>query len=436
MRRYDLPIVLVLSLAGLLGVSILGCDSANPIAPSGSTLTVTANPTLIGLNESSLIIVTGFKPDGNPLNPGSRVNLATDLGVLDSTVIEIDNTGRGQTRLRGDGRSGSATVTASLPAGDAMATATVQIGQSAETRPTLSIVVSPSTIDLGESAAVELQARNADGSRFGGGGRVRLRTNLGRLDDTSLVTDSAGEASTTFRAEDQPGTATITGSVESSDDATFDVTIENQKPTLIVNANPSRIPVLGTSIITVIARDNNDVPLGRGERIRLIADLGTVSVNGQEVDEVFTDNNGEAEATFTAGSEAGQASVTAILGTSDPVSTTIELRDAVASISLEANPRTISRIDAGVPISLLARVLNSQSRPVAGVVVIFSSQFGSFSDATRGSVPSNAQGEARETLTVTTVDVATVPANGTFTITATVVSEGVELQDDVLITVQ
>ena len=513
MKKAYIPLTLI----ALLPLALFyACDSANPVAPSGTVLTLTVSPTTIGLNGSATVTVTGFRPDGNPLNPGTQVTLATSLGVISPTTVSIGTTGTGTATLTGDGRTGTATITATTPGGgDSMATVDVQIGETAETKPVLTITVSPSTLGLNETATVSVIARNADGSNFGSGGQVILETSLGQLAQTTLTTNSEGRAQTTFNSGEQTGSAEITGFIGSSDQAMTTVTIENQRPTLvitvtpssiglnetaevsllardsdglpvssgveillettlgsldsarvltnsegraatrfnsgsqpgtaeirgfigsseqatamvtieerrpvlIISANPSIIPVGGTSQITIIARDSFNNPLGEGERIRLTASLGVVP------SEVFTDQNGEAEVTFTAGDQASSnsnpAGVTAILRNSEAVTVNITIRDAVRSLSLTANTNDVDRVEEGDQVVLTARTRNAQGDPVAGIVVEFTSDVGSFSPDEQ--VPTNPQGEASTTLTVTREQLQSIPAGGTFTVTATVNSEG------------
>lgn len=424
MRR----LIPLLTLATLLA-GILACDSANPVAPAGTVLTVSASPTQIGLTGSSIITVSGFRPDGNPLNPGTQLNVTTSLGVISpATLVSVGQDGRASVTLTGDGRQGMATVTAATTGGDVTAMVMVRIGEDPDSRPKVSITASPNTIGLGETSRITVFARGADDSPLGAGHVIELRTTLGSI--TSQVTTNAqGQASATLTSGSVPGTATVSARLGSSDEATVDVTIEGRAPQLEIFANPDLIPVQGTSTVTIRARDSNGVPLGAGEEITLIANLGTVP------ESVETNASGVARVTFIAGDQAGMGSVTAFLRNSESATATITIRDAVASILLSANPDSVSRNDAGEMISLLARVRNAQSDPVGGVVVTFNSPFGTFSATTNGSVVTSAQGEARETLTVTRQQLQTVPQNGTFTVTATVSSEGETFTDAVTITV-
>src|SRR5687768_5394677 len=55
--------------ASLLAAALLtiaACDKATPVAPAGTILSVSANPSRIGLNGTSTVTVFGRKPDGNP----------------------------------------------------------------------------------------------------------------------------------------------------------------------------------------------------------------------------------------------------------------------------------------------------------------------------------------------------------------------------------
>jgi PKD domain-containing protein/Big-like domain-containing protein/invasin-like protein len=101
----------------LLVVSLLpvaGCDKATPVAPTGSILTISANPTRIALNGQSTITIVGRKPDGNPLNPGTEIQLSATLGSVPA-IVSTDRNGSATAVFQSDGRLGTATITASIP---------------------------------------------------------------------------------------------------------------------------------------------------------------------------------------------------------------------------------------------------------------------------------------------------------------------------------
>lgn len=362
-----------LSALSLACAALLACDSANnPLAPSGTVLTITAVPTQISLTgEGSRITIIGVKPDGNPINPGTQVTLSTSLGVLrpangscsDSEVVgvvEADSRGRASLLLCGDGRSGEATVTANL-------------------------------------------------TSAGGGG------------------DGGGT-----------GSAQVTVQIGQND---------TSRPTLVINANPTVVPVGGCSRITLIGRSVDGSPVGAGQRIRLTANLGDIlcpAVNNancpanppsRSCTEVFTDANGEAEVTFRAGDRSGDGQVTAILGTGEPGVVTIGVNAGVDRLLLNASPSVVDRDDGRI--ILEAIVTDALGIGLRNVAV----QFESFYDPDGPNVGddpiligsldpqsdlTDTNGIAMSVLTFTRAALNPVPAGGTWTISASARSEGVE----------
>lgn len=319
--RYRIPFLALLGLLGLVLYST-GCDSAsNPVAPTGSVLTVTANPTFVGLSGSSTITVSGFRPDGNPLNPGTLINLSTSQGTVPS-VVSADDSGRAIATFTADARVGTATITASLPGNEATAAATVEIGE--------------------------------------------------------------------------------------------------QRPVLEITANPSTIAVGKTATVTVVARDFNGFALANDGPIVLTASNGTIPR------EVFTNDSGVATGVFrSTGDGSANGTVSAFMRNSETATVEITIRDAVNSLDLTPNTTSIERQDAGDTVELLAIVRNAQGNPVQSISVTFTSERGSLSQV---SVPTNSQGQASTTLTVTANDVINIPENGTFQVMAQVTSEGVDFE--------
>ena len=107
-------------------VGSVACDSASPVAPPGTVLTITASPSRIASDGVSTVRVTALKPNGTPVNPGTLIRLSTTIGSIASTV-STDNTGEATTQLSGNGDFGVATVSATIGSGEA-ATVDVTIG--------------------------------------------------------------------------------------------------------------------------------------------------------------------------------------------------------------------------------------------------------------------------------------------------------------------
>ena len=233
--------VLVLVLAVVVAAA---CDNANPVAPSGTILTISAAPTQIGLTGSSTITVIGRQPNGNPLNPGTEIRFTTSLGIIDS-IVPVDNNGVARTALRADRQSGTATVTATTGAGsgDTASTASIDvlIGESDATRPTLVLSASPNNVPVEGTSEITIIGRNPDGTPVDAGLEMILTTTLGSLDPSRPVTEADGTTTSTLTAGTQAGTATVTAILGSSQPATTQVTIRQAATDISIQANPASI---------------------------------------------------------------------------------------------------------------------------------------------------------------------------------------------------
>jgi adhesin/invasin len=269
----------------------LGCDKATPVAPNGTVLTISANPSQIGLNGRSTITIVGRKPDGNPLNPGTEIRLSTNRGTIDS-IVTTDDGGRATATFRGDGRQGEAMITAMTS--NAMVMTTIQVGQSDATRPTVLVSVAPSTVPVEGTATVTVIARNADGTPVGAGQTVILTTTLGTITPARPQTRADGTATATLQAGDQAGTATITAIVGSSAAATAMVTIRDAATDMSLQPNPTTIPNTGGTItLTAFVSNSQGQPL-QGAPVNFQSGRGTLD---QTQD--FTDTTGLASVTLT-----------------------------------------------------------------------------------------------------------------------------------------
>ena len=241
MNRRHLTLSLFLALAALT-LFQLGCDSAsNPVAPAGTVLTATANPTKIAPGgETSTITITGFRPDGNPLNPGTLITLTlgggggdgggSGVGILSTNSVTIGDNGTAQATLISDERTGTASVTATLTAGgggdgSAMASTTVTIALDDPPAPQLQLFANPGTVGVGGRSDITIVARDANSIPLGAGEVIQLVAEFGSLNATTVETDSSGQAFARFIAGDRPGQGTVTAFLSNSDSSTSSVAI-------------------------------------------------------------------------------------------------------------------------------------------------------------------------------------------------------------------
>ncbi len=406
----------------VLLLTVLACDSANPVAPGGTVLTVTANPTLIGLaGETSTITITGFRPDGNPLNPGTQITLSTSLGTLRESTIAVGANGVATAFLTGNGQQGEAMVTVTTPGSDSMAMVTVQIGESDTTRPQLTVTATPSTLSLNEPSDVSVVVRNADGSSYTGGGDVRFETSLGELSET-LVAIANGRAATQLLSGDQVGTATVTAFFGSAMPTTVDIAVENQRPTLIVTINPDDLATNEDAVLTILARDENGLPLGSGLNIQLFSTLGSFPEAQSGV--IQTDSTGRAVTKYNAGDTPGTADITAILENSEPVVTMVSIRGVINTFQLLVSTNNIDRpVAGGMPatLELTARTQNALGEPVPNVTINFESEVGGTFTPSATVLTGGTSGSVTVTLSLTDTQ---LPSNITsFEVSATAAGE-------------
>ncbi|HEX2162986.1 MAG TPA: PKD domain-containing protein [Thermoanaerobaculia bacterium] len=244
----------VLSLA-LAAAGLAACDKASPVAPAGTVLSVTANPTQIAANGVSQIRVVALRANGTPVNPGTQIRLSTNLGTVDP-LVEVGEGGIAVGTLQGDGRIGTAEVTATVGA-DTSATVQVQVGQPAAN---LSLQATPSSIpETGASVQLLALVRDASGQPLPDA-NVNFSAEIGDLTSGGgfIRTDSSGQARDTLRVS-EADIATladdnfqVSASVQTGDaltTETFDVSLQ-RRPDANFNANQNGLQVAFEDIST------------------------------------------------------------------------------------------------------------------------------------------------------------------------------------------
>src|SRR3990172_6235095 len=147
-RRRSIPfgrhggrVCLGVALAGALALS--GCDKLPLLAPSGAGITPIATSNVLAANGSIDIFATVIEGgaaaggttstagQGTPVHNGTLVTFTATIGTLDPREARTHN-GQVSVRLKGDGRSGVAKVTAF--SGGASGTVDINVGAAAAER--------------------------------------------------------------------------------------------------------------------------------------------------------------------------------------------------------------------------------------------------------------------------------------------------------------
>jgi len=325
----------LLLIAALIVLSVLACGKASPVAPSGTTLSISANPSTVGLNGTSTITVIGRQPNGNPLNPGTEIIFSADRGSIDP-IAKIQSNGIATATFHADGRSGTVHISAvtggsagggtSGSGGGTSASIDLQVGQSGDNAPTLLLSVNPSTIPVKGTSKVTIIARNVDGTPYPAGNQVILTTTLGSLSPSRPITQSDGTATSTLTAGTQSGTATVTAVLGAAKEAT--ATVDIKDATLTLTANPTTILETGGTIKLSASISNFQGTPVPNVTVTFQADRGTLSPNNGIV---VTDSTGVATATLTlqpesiTQDETFQVTATAPSGSGTPLTATVTI---------------------------------------------------------------------------------------------------------------
>ena len=196
---------------------------------------------------------------------------------------------------------------------------------------------------------------------------------------------------------------------------------------LTISTNSTRIALNGQATITIVGRKPDGNPLNPGTEVHLSATLGTLPAI------VTTDRTGTATAVFQSDGRLGTAMITASLSgsTSSGGSTggsggsggstggsgsgsgtgsatlQIEVGRVAGSIILQPTPTSLSLPlpTAGSKVHLLATVRDASGAPLANQGVNFTSDYGTL-NSRGGTVTTDANGQARDTLTLAAADLA------------------------------
>jgi hypothetical protein len=207
--------------AGLLvvaaGLASAGCDKAQLLAPTKSTITLSA-PTRV-LPAGGSIEVTAFviEEAGTPVQNGTAVRFTASLGRLDPPQVQTRN-GIAVTTFHAMNTSGVARITASSggATGGDDDTNVLEITVGAAAVNTITLRANPGSVGP-TGGAVELIATVvADNGRALEGIGVTFNADQGTLSATNVLTNASGEARTVLTTSQQTVVSATAGTKTSS----------------------------------------------------------------------------------------------------------------------------------------------------------------------------------------------------------------------------
>jgi hypothetical protein len=254
--------------SALIAVSTTaGCNKVPLLAPSGTTITLGTNSTIVQSNGSALVTATLLESSGTPVQNGTSVTFSTNLGRLTPVEAETVN-GVATAQFQATGGSGVAEIRAASggakPADTANPTLKISVGASAAGR--LSVTASPTTVPAtGGSSTISAVVSDTAGNPL----RevpVTFSSTAGTLSTAVASTDASGAATTTLTTSRDATVTASTGAGATSGTNTGTVVVKaNVAGTLAVAVapNPGVVgqPVAATVTLTAAA---NGTPFQRG----------------------------------------------------------------------------------------------------------------------------------------------------------------------------
>lgn len=281
-----------------------GCDKASPVAPAGTTISLSINPSRIDITGQASVTAIVRRDNGTAVNPGTEVNFSTSLGSLDPDLAKTDDAGVARTTLRGTGQVGVATIEASTGAATP-STVEIQIGSLASS---VTLVASPTAIGQGGGTIELLAVVRDDAGQLLNELAVNFSTTAGVLESrgAAKLTNQLGEARDTLTVTQLDIIALVTNVISVSVfasteggallETTTDISVRGLISTISLQVSPGSLPASGGSI-NLLALVKDDVGLGvQGAGVNFISEAGTLASGGGVL---RTDAGGQVEDRLT-----------------------------------------------------------------------------------------------------------------------------------------
>jgi hypothetical protein len=199
-----------LSVAAVLCLAAVACEKVPLLAPSGSTITLTAATNALSVNGTADIIAQVIEPSGTPPHSGTHVIFTTTLGTIQPSEVETDINGRAIVRFVAGAANGNAVITASSGAASTGSTGALRIAVGTAAVGRITMNASPATVPAtGGATTVTASVLDINGNVLSGT-PVSFTTTAGSLSSPVVPTDANGNASTLLTTGQQ---AVVTGTV-------------------------------------------------------------------------------------------------------------------------------------------------------------------------------------------------------------------------------
>jgi adhesin/invasin len=203
------PVPLLLS-AAALALGLTGCEKVPLLAPSGSTITLTASTNALPINASTEIIAQLLEPAGTPPHSGTLVTFTTTLGTIEPAEARTDVGGRVVVRFLTGDVNGSAVITAISGGATTGTNGAIRIAVGTAAVGRVNVSATPAMVPSnGGTTTVVATVFDINGNTLRSA-PVSFTTTAGTLSASIVSTNADGTASTVLTTSQQ---ATVTASV-------------------------------------------------------------------------------------------------------------------------------------------------------------------------------------------------------------------------------
>ncbi len=186
------------------------CEKVPLLAPSGSTITLTASATALPTNGTTQIVAQVVEPSGTAPHSGTQVTFTTTLGTIQPANVETDANGQAIATFRAGPANGTATITAISGGVSASGNAAVKILVGTAAVGSVRLGANPTILPPnGGTTSLVAQVFDINGNPLVAA-PVFFTTSAGTLDQFVVNTDQSGVATARLTTANQ---ATVTASV-------------------------------------------------------------------------------------------------------------------------------------------------------------------------------------------------------------------------------
>jgi hypothetical protein len=196
---------------GLAALALsVACQKVPLLAPTGSTITLTATTNALSANGTTPVIAQVIEASGTPPHSGTHVTFVTTLGRLDPSEAETDANGQVSSMFVAGGSNGTATITALSGGASTGATGSLKILVGTAAVANVAVTANPNPVPaLGGSTTVAARVLDVNGNPLVAT-PVSFTTTAGTLSVNVVSTDGSGTAASVLTTSTQ---ATVTASV-------------------------------------------------------------------------------------------------------------------------------------------------------------------------------------------------------------------------------